>query len=104
MGLHHYMTEVRKGFLAGGESGMFFISPSIHNTLEKIKKQLHSVEPRLESLRQLRASAITKWLKLYNLRQVQHLAGHKWISSTEGYLQDEMEGLQEEINKFHPLG
>lgn len=104
MDMHHYMTEVRNELLNNTVTEKFFISGSIHNTLEKIKKQLHSIEPRLESLRQLRASTITKWLKLYNLRQVQHLAGHKWISSTEEYLQNEMEGLQEEINKFHPLG
>jgi integrase/recombinase XerD len=47
---------------------------------------------------------IVKWLKLYNLRKVQYLAGHRYISSTESYQQSEMEGLTEEVNKFHPLG
>ena len=52
----------------------------------------------------LRASVIVKWLKMYNLRKVQYLAGHRYISATESYKQNEMEGLTEEVNKFHPLG
>ncbi|HTE29663.1 MAG TPA: hypothetical protein VK666_04765 [Chryseolinea sp.] len=41
---------------------------------------------------------------MYNLRKVQYLAGHRYISSTEAYQQSEMEGRAEEVNKFHPLG
>ena len=58
----------------------------------------------VKNAKQLRASVISKWLKQYNLRQVQYLAGHRYISSTEAYQQNEMEGLTEEVNKFHPLG
>jgi site-specific recombinase XerD len=54
--------------------------------------------------KQLRASVIVKWLKMHNLRKVQYLAGHRFISATESYRQNEMEGLTEEVNKFHPLG
>jgi len=59
---------------------------------------------KLENADQLRASVIVKWLKQYNLREVQYLAGHRYISSTESYQQSEMEGLSEEVNQFHPLG
>jgi site-specific recombinase XerD len=110
MELHQYMTEGRKEILetTQGQTEKLFIntgsSPDLHNTLHKLNQQLISTEPRLKNLKQIRASVITKWLKLYNLRQVQYMAGHKWISSTEEYLQNEMEGLQEEINKYHPLG
>jgi site-specific recombinase XerD len=110
MDLHQYMTEGRKEILSQThqQTENLFIntgnSPDLHNTLGKLAQQLNTIEPRLKNLKQIRASVITKWLKLYNLRQVQYLAGHKWISSTEKYLQNEMEGLQEEINKYHPLG
>jgi len=110
MELHQYMTEGRKEILAitNQQTEKLFINtgtgPNLHNTLHKLAQQLSAVEPRAKNLKQLRASVITKWLKLYNLRQVQYLAGHKWISSTEEYLQNEMEGLQEEINRYHPLG
>jgi site-specific recombinase XerD len=53
---------------------------------------------------QIRASVITKWLRIHNLREVQYLAGHRFISSTESFMENDMEGLKEEINQFHPLG
>jgi site-specific recombinase XerD len=110
MDLHQYMTEGRKEIvgITQLQTEKLFTSigssPDLHNTLHKLNRQLISIEPRIKNLKQIRASVITKWLKLYNLRQVQYMAGHKWISSTEEYLQNEMEGLQEEINKYHPLG
>ena len=42
--------------------------------------------------KQLRASVIVKWLKMYNLRKVQYLAGHRYISSTELYQQSDGRG------------
>ena len=56
------------------------------------------------NFKQVRTSVITHWLKHYNLREVQYRAGHRYISSTEKYKQNDLEGLQEEINRFHPLG
>lgn len=58
----------------------------------------------VKNAKQIRASVITKWLKQHNLRQVQYMAGHRYISSTEAYQQNEMEGLTDEVNRFHPLG
>ena len=54
--------------------------------------------------RQIQANVITKWLKVYNIREVEYLAGHPYISSIECYLQNDMEGLLEEIRKYHSLG
>jgi len=42
-------------------------------------------------------------LTKYNLRQVQYLAGHRYISSTEKYVQDDLENLHEIVNNFHPI-
>jgi integrase/recombinase XerD len=67
-------------------------------------KPLRARYPDLQNAKQIRASVITKWLKMYNLREVQVLAGHKFISATESYQQNDMEGLSEEINQFHPFG
>jgi len=52
---------------------------------------------------QIRAPVITNWLKQYNLRKVQVLAGHRFISSIERYVEDDLENLQEVINNFHPI-
>lgn len=39
------------------------------------------------------ASVITNWLQYYNLREVQYMAGHKYVSSTERYRTDNLEDL-----------
>lgn len=72
--------------------------------MDFLMAQLRKQNSKLENADQLRASVIVKWLKQYNLREVQYLAGHRYISSTEAYKQNEMEGLSEEVMKFHPLG
>jgi integrase/recombinase XerD len=32
------------------------------------------------------------------------MAGHRYVSTTEGYLVNDLEDLSEEITKFHPMG
>jgi len=76
----------------------------ISNLMNELMKKLKEINPNVLNAKQVRASVITKWLKMYNLREVQYLAGHRYISSTEWYLENEMEGLQEEVQQYHPLG
>lgn len=110
MDIHRYMTEGRKEILkiSQQESENLFVSEGkevkLYYTLYRLTLQLKKTEPQLRSLEQIRASVISKWLKKHNLRQVQYMAGHRYISSTEKFLQNDMEGLSEEVNKFHPLG
>jgi len=82
------------------KAGSSYLSGVLSYVIYELKK----LEPRLESLLHIRASVITKWLKKYNLRKAQYMAGHRYISSTESYLVNDLEGLQEEINQYHPLG
>ncbi len=53
----------------------------------------------------IRQSVISNWLneKKLPLEQVQLLAGHKWISSTERYRCTDVQQQRELINKFYPL-
>jgi len=71
--------------------------------LSKQNKSVLNAKQACLSVRQIRASVITHWLKQYNLREVQYLAGHRYISSTESYFENDLEGLQEEVNLYHPL-
>lgn len=57
----------------------------------------------IENLKQIRASVITYCVKNYNLREAQYFAGHRYVSSTENYLINDLESLQEEVNKYHPI-
>jgi len=42
-------------------------------------------------------------LESHNIREVQVMAGHRYISSTEKYRQDNYKKLEEAIINFHPL-
>ena len=97
----HYRVEKATAKLFIGEGGTYraFNNFMIHTLTQARKLNSHLV-----NVKQVRASVITKWLKIYNLREVQYRAGHRYISTTESYLQNDVEGLQEEINQYHPLG
>ncbi len=55
------------------------------------------------NFKQVRTSVITHWLKQYNLREVQYMAGHRYVSSTEAYLVNQMEDLRADIDEFYPF-
>ncbi|MCC6373086.1 MAG: tyrosine-type recombinase/integrase [Bacteroidia bacterium] len=79
-------------------------SERIQNTMQKLTPKLTLQNPRLTNIKQLRASVITHWLKHYNLREVQYRAGHRFVSSTESYLVNDIEDLLEDVVKYHPIG
>jgi len=79
-------------------------SCEMKNSLMHLIKALRQINPKVRSCRHIRQSVITMWLKRYDLRTVQYMAGHKRISSTERYQVGYLEDLQESINKCHPLG
>lgn len=75
----------------------------LHNAIQKLLQKLKKKHKAIENLQQIRASVITNWLRNYNLREVQYMAGHRYVSSTENYLINDLEDLQEEVNKYHPI-
>jgi len=118
MDMYDYVLQVRPEILKlepkrksqiRQESEKLFIGDggncySVSNFMTQLMIKVRKLNPSVLNAKQIRASVITKWLKIYNLREVQYLAGHKYISSTEGFLENEMEGLKEEVQQFHPLG
>ncbi len=66
-------------------------------------KAIRRQNPEILHPKQIRASVITYWLKNHNLRQVQYMAGYKYISSTERYQLNNLDELQSKQEKFHPL-
>lgn len=109
MELMEYLYEVRPRLLkqTKKESIYLFVSSGsgkgLSNAIQKLMKSLKMQHKNIENLEQLHASVLNLWLKQYNLRQVQYFAGHKYISSTESYLSNDIEGLQESINTFFPV-
>ncbi len=107
--LMDYINETRKILLIirGKESNKLFISTGngykFNNMMQKLMKQLRKKNSKLKDLTQLRTSVISNWLKQYNTRKVQVMTGHRYISSTEAYKENNMDSLIEDINKYHPI-
>ena len=66
-------------------------------------KAIQKENPEIMHAKQIRSSVITYWLKNHNLRQVQYFAGHKYVSSTERYQLNNLDNLQNKLEKYHPL-
>ena len=67
------------------------------------RKQLKTIDKQFISLQQIRTSVIANWLKTNGLRKTQYLAGHRYVSTTESYLPNNIDNLIDDINKLHPL-
>jgi site-specific recombinase XerD len=110
MDLMEYTLATRSELLklSGKNSEALFVSVGagsrLNNTLNKLLAQVQRIEPKVKTLQQLRASVITHWIKTLNLREAQHRAGHRYVSSTEAYLINDLEGLAEDVARFHPIG
>jgi len=76
---------------------------NLKNTLLHLCHALKRINPKVKHATQLRQSVITEWLKEKGLRQVQYMAGHRYVSSTERYLTTNLEDLREALNKHYPL-
>jgi integrase/recombinase XerD len=80
------------------------ISPTnINNRMQGMIKQLRRLNPRVINAAQFRSSVIAHWLKANNLRQVQYMAGHKYVSSTQRYQLTTLDDLKSDLQQHHPL-
>lgn len=75
-----------------------------HNIMHLLMEELKGINPQIQNAAHIRASVILYWLKQHNKRQVQYMAGHKSITSTEKYAVQELETLTDQLSKHHPFG
>jgi integrase/recombinase XerD len=112
--LMDYLHEIRKQFIctaSGGEvhgtSDKLFLQwkkgENFYGITQMMLKHLRKINRRIKNFEQIRASVITAWLRQYDLRKVQYLAGHKYVSSTESYKANVIDELQDDVTKYHPL-
>lgn len=71
--------------------------------VSRIISQVKRIDPDVTGSRQIRSSVIMGWLRQYNIRQVQYMAGHKSIRSTESYRLQDLTDLTRQLELFHPL-
>jgi len=82
---------------------LLFPSKKSSDMICKIIEQLKKIYHGIQDSRQIHASIIMNWLKQYNIRQVQYMAGHKSITSTEAYRNQDLTDLSKQLDLFHPL-
>jgi integrase/recombinase XerD len=104
--LQEYMRATRS------KEGVFLARPvrrdtsgnNIQNRMQHLIRQLRQLNPKVINVNQIRSSVITFWLQRYHLRQVQYMAGHKYVSSTERYRVLNADDWPSELQKHHPMG
>jgi site-specific recombinase XerD len=72
--------------------------------VQHLLEELKGLNPIIKNAQHIRASVILNWLKQYNKRQVQYMAGHRYIDSTERYAIQETDSLTDLLVKHHPFG
>lgn len=87
----------------GGDRDFLF-SGNMHNIVGLLMEELKGINPQIKNAQHIRASVILYWLRQHNKRQVQYMAGHKCINSTEMYQVQELETLTSQLTKHHPFG
>lgn len=109
MQLQTYLLNVRPVLLAITEkqTDKLFMSSGkgnrLSNSFTKMMGIVKKIQPKARDAKQIRASIITYWLKTNNIRQVQYLVGHRYVSSTEYYRTDKLESLQDQLEMLHPF-
>lgn len=113
--LMDYIHGTRKEFLQSNETadrlflqwnrreGSRAEGKKLFGITQMILLHLRKINPRVKNIDQVRASVITGWLKIFDLRKVQYLAGHRYVSSTEEYKANVIDELQDDVTKYHPL-
>jgi site-specific recombinase XerD len=73
------------------------------NIWKRLSQEIRTSNKKFINFQQVRASVITHWLQQYNLRQVQYMAGHRYVSTTESYQVNNIEDLVKNIEEYHPI-
>jgi len=103
-----YEREIRPEIMEkkGLETDYLFTSTGkslqLGQDMARIYKNLKKINEKLVSLHHIRSSVIRHWLKSFSLRVVQEKAGHRYVSSTEKYLENDVEDLTRNLEKYHP--
>ena len=78
-------------------------NPGIKELVCDLNKQLRKRYPRYKNLMHIRSSVIALWIEQKNIIEVQYMAGHNNINSTERYKRVSMQDLKKSLEQYHPM-
>lgn len=94
--LHTYLSA-----LPAAQEKLF--EGSLRNWITRLIDELKGINTQIKNAQHIRASVILHWIKMYGKREVQYMAGHRWISSTQNYEVQELDSLTDLLAKHHPF-
>lgn len=80
-----------------------FENSRLYNTVNWLLGELRGLNPVIRNLQHIRASVFLHWIKMYDKRQVQYMAGHRLINSMQHYEVQELDSLTDMLTKHHPF-
>ena len=96
-------NKFKEGYLFIEKRKIQVSERNVNNRIKYMFDQLRQLNPKIINGKQIRNSVITLWLRQNNLRQVQYMAGHKYVSSTQRYQVNNLDDLQNELKEHHPM-
>lgn len=110
--LQEYVSKTRSRILNGpkvnspekitqliiGMEGGTLLSGEVAWMMKRLKHE------KVKQASQIRASVIAEWTKHHDVRIVQYMCGHKYVSATERYQSTHLDELKEQLRTHHPLG
>lgn len=78
-------------------------SANIKSTLMHLFRAIRKSYPQITTAKVIRTAVIAHWLKSKDVRHVQYMAGHRYVSSTERYDVYNVEELRQRLEQYHPL-
>ena len=102
--LEYHTTETNKLFVPMPEfSKRDTKNDTSMHIFKGLTAKMKSIDKQFLNFKQVRASVIAFWLKTQGLRKTQYFAGHRYISSTEKYVPNNIDDLSDDINRLHPF-
>lgn len=109
--LQEYLNKTRNRILYGpkvsepekikqliiGMEGGTLLAGEVGWMMRRLKHQ------KVKQASQIRASTIAEWTRTHDVRVVQYMSGHKYVSATERYQATHLDDLQEQLRVHHPL-
>lgn len=106
LALSNYVYQVRPELNKRGLDYLFLSKGKgnrLGNILGVIWRSVFKYYGMKINAQEVRRSLIIHWLKTKDIREVQYMAGHRYVSSTFKYGERSLEELLEEIERIHPL-
>jgi integrase/recombinase XerD len=104
LSIHNYITRTRETIREdrSGENRLF-TTGKLDERVSVLIRKLKQDYPQIQSPGHIRQSVIIGWMKTHPIRQVQYMAGHRNIRSTERYRDEDINDLSRQITKYHPI-